>query len=287
MRLLYGSFRLLFFAVVLANAGCASMLTSMTSGFTESLGKSILDNPDLEMVRDGAPSFLLLMDGFLAQNPDNVALLLQSSQLNSAYASAFVTNPARAKLLQEKALYQAGRAVCLDLPDACDLRTRKFQDYEHWLSQRKVGEVRVLYQFGSSWAGWIQANSDDFAAIAELARVKALMTRLTELDEAYDFAGPHFYLGIFETFLPPALGGRPEIGRRHFERAIELAHGEYLLTKVFFASQYARLVFDRELHDQLLEAVLAADPDVPGITLINTVAQQQAQELLDSADAYF
>ena len=38
--------------------------------------------------------------------------------------------------------------------------------------------------------------------------------------------------------------------------------------KVEFARTYARLVYDRELHDRLLEDVLAADPDVPGLTLV-------------------
>ncbi len=273
--------------LALLHAGCASLISSATSGFTESLGESILDNPDVEMVRDGAPSFLLLMDGMLAQSPDSVSLLLQASQLNSAYAAAFVDNPLREKLLQRKALEQAERAVCLDLEDGCDLRTRDYQEYEAWLAVQRGEDVPILFRLGSSWAGWIQANSEDFAAIAELGRVKALMLRISELDGDYDFGGAFLYLGVFETLLPPAYGGRPEVGREYFERAIEIGRGEYLLTKVMFAQQYARLVFDRGLHDELLREVLAADPAVPGLTLINTVAQQQAQELLDSADAYF
>ena len=277
----------LMLVLVVGSSGCASLISSATSGFTESLGQSILDNPDVEMVRDGAPSFLLLMDGFLANNPDSVTLLTQSSRLNSAYAAAFVTDPARAQRLQLKAFEQAQRATCLSLKNACELRTRKFSEYEEWLAAQSENAVPSLFLLGSAWAGWIQANSDDFAAIAELGRVKALMQRVAELDESYDYGGPQLYLGVFETLLPPAMGGRPEIGRDHFERAIELSHGDYLMTKVMFASQYARLVFDRELHDQLLEQVLAADPVVPGLTLINTVAQQQATELLESADAYF
>jgi hypothetical protein len=59
------------------------------------------------------------------------------------------------------------------------------------------------------------------------------------------------------------------------------------MTKVMFADQYARLLFDRDLHDQLLMEVMASDPAAPGLTLINTVAQRRAQELLDTADAYF
>jgi hypothetical protein len=273
--------------VVLLNAGCASMISSATSSFADNLGKSIMNNPDLEMVRDGAPSFLLLMDGLLAQNPDNVSLLLQASQLNSAYAAAFVVDPVRAAMLTDKALDQAQRAVCLSLKNACELRTRKFSDYEAWLQQQTVKSVPELYQLGSAWAGWIQANSEDFGAIAELGRVKALMQRVADLDESYDYGGPELYLGVFETLLPPGMGGRPEVGRAHFERAVALSNGKYLMTKVMFASAYARLVFDQELHDQLLHEVLAADPKVPGLTLINTVAQLQAEELLESADAYF
>lgn len=274
-------------AVLLVNAGCASLISSATSGFTDSLGQSILDNPDLEMVRDGAPSFLLLMDGLLAQNPDSVNMLLQSSRLNSAYAAAFVTDPDRVRMLQDKAFAQAQRAVCLSLKNACELRTRSFDDYEAWLADQRGKSVPTLFQLGSAWAGWIQANSEDFAAIAELGRVKSLMARLAELDETFDYGGPQLYLGVFETLLPPGMGGRPEVGREHFERAIEISRGQYLMTKVMFASQYARLVFNRELHDQLLNQVLAADPAIPGLTLINTVAQQQATQLLDTADAYF
>lgn len=272
---------------ILPLAGCVSVVSNLSSGITEGLGKAILDNPDLQMVQDGAPAYLLLMDGLLAQNPDNASLLLQSSRLKSAYTAAFVSDPERARLLAGQAFRDAERAVCVSLKNACGLRNRNYAEYETWLSQRKVREVDLLYQLGGSWAGWIQANSDDFAAIAELGRVKALMLRIAEIDETYDHGGPHLYLGVFETLLPPAMGGRPEVGRRHFETAIEISHGEFLMTKVMFADQYARLVFDRALHDELLNEVVAADPAGPGLTLINTVAQRRAKQLLDSADDYF
>lgn len=263
------------------------MVASFTSGFAEDLGNSILDNPDVEMVQEGAPAYLLLMDALVARSPDNPDLLMQSARLNAAYAAAFVADPARAQLMTTSALDAMDRAVCLDMKDACDLRTRPYDEFEAWLAGRTVKDVPELYQLGSVWAAWIQAHSDDFAAIAELGRVKALMTRVAELDETYDHGGPEMYLGVFETLLPPSLGGRPEVGRSHFEKAIAISNGEYLMAKVLYADQYARLVFDRELHDRLLEEVLAADPNVPGLTLINTVAQRRAAELLESADDYF
>ncbi len=273
--------------LILLQAGCASLVGSVTGGMAEDLGSAILDNRDIDMVRDGAPSYLLLMDGLLAGSPDNPALLAQAAQLNSAYAAAFVQDPERSRMLNAKALSLAERAACNDIRDACDLRTRSFDSYDSWLGQRTVKDVPAMYGLGSAWAGWIQANSGDFAAIAELARVKALMQRVVELDEGYDYGGAHLYLGVFDTLFPPAMGGRPEQGREHFERAVALSGGRNLMTQVIYAENYARLVFDRELHDSLLAGVVAANPEQPGLTLINVVAQQRATELLESADGYF
>ena len=267
--------------------GCASLVGSVAGGMAEDLGGAILDNPDVEMVRDGAPAYLLLLDGLVAQSPDNARLLGQAAQLNSAYAAAFVDDAGRNDALNAKALSLAERAVCAGVRNGCDLRTRPFEDYQAWLARRNDADVPMLYRLGATWAGWIQANSDDFAAIAELARVKALMSRVIELDEDYDYGGAHLYMGVFETLFPPAMGGRPEEGRQHFERALALSEGRHLMTKVLYAESYGRLVFDRELHDRLLEEVLAAEPRQPGLTLINVVAQEQAAELLESADDYF
>ncbi|MGI9322938.1 MAG: TRAP transporter TatT component family protein, partial [Pseudomonadales bacterium] len=83
-----------------------------------------------------------------------------------------------------------------------------------------------------------------------------------------------------------SLGGRPEQGRAHFEKALAI-DGQYLMTKVVFAEQYARLVFDQALHDRLLTEVLAADAVAPGMTLTNKVAQARARALLETSPDYF
>ena len=87
--------------------------------------------------------------------------------------------------------------------------------------------------------------------------------------------------------LPPSLGGKPDIGRQHFEDAIRLSHGQNLMVKVLYARQYARLVFNRELYVSLLTDVINADPVAPDLTLMNIVAQQQAKQLLADTDKYF
>jgi uncharacterized protein YceK len=273
--------------VSLSLSGCSTLVSSVTQSFAQDLSAAILNNEDLDMVRDGAPSYLILVDSLVARSPEDAYMLQQSAKLHSAYAAAFVINEQRSKLLHDKAKKQALAAVCIGVKNACNLDQRSFRDFAEWVERRKLRDVPQLYDLAVTWAGWVRANSDDFNAIAELARVKALMLKVAALDASYDSGGVYLYLGVLETLFPPAMGGKPEVGRKYFEQAIALSEGQNLMAKVLFAEQYARLVFDRELHDVLLTEVMAAPVAADGLTLMNTVAKEQAQKLLDSADDYF
>jgi predicted nicotinamide N-methyase len=66
-----------------------------------------------------------------------------------------------------------------------------------------------------------------------------------------------------------------------------LSEGHNLAAKVQYAESYARLVFDRELHDRLLIEVLNSETEYKGYTLLNVFAKQRAELLLQSADDYF
>lgn len=271
----------------LLSQGCSSLISSVTTGFAEDLGDSILNNPDAAMVRDGAPAYLILIDSLLARSPDDDFMLRQSSTLHSAYAAAFVEDETRAKLLHTKARDLGFAAACVGITDGCELRSRPFKDFQGWVQELRARDVAIAYTLATSWTGWIQANSSDYSAIADLARVKAIMEKTAELAPEYESGGVFLYLGVFETLVPPALGGKPELGREYFERALELSNGANLLAKVMFAEQYGRLVYNRELHDQLLHEVMQAPLEAPGYTLMNSVAKERAEKLLESADEYF
>ena len=267
--------------------GCAPLVSSVTEGLAEDLSSAILDNDDLDVVRDGAPAYLIMLDALLRSDPDSPSLLAAAATLNGAYAAAFVDDPERQRSFADKALRLASRAACEEIRWTCTVRTDDAATLEGRLPRLARKDVPVAYAFATAWAGWIQAHPDDWGAVAELGRVKSLMTRIAELDEAHEHGGPRMYLGVFETLAPAALGGRPERGREHFERAIELSGGRFLMARVLLAERYGRLVFDRELHDRELRAALDADPRQRGMTLANLIAQQRARSLLESADEYF
>ena len=59
------------------------------------------------------------------------------------------------------------------------------------------------------------------------------------------------------------------------------------MVDVLMARHYARNVYDQELHDELLNAVLAADAEYAGYTLINSLAKLEADQLLAESSDFF
>ena len=274
-------------AAILMFTGCASLMNSATGRIADNITLAILNQNDLKTVQSGAPAYLLMIDGLIEGSPDNTKLLLAGSKLYSSYTSAFIDDEDRAKRLANKSFAYAKTALCNDIPKLCDATIGRLDDFIDDLANTDIGDLPVLYGFATAWASWIQANSSDWNALASLPQLTALFEHCVALDEQFDNGGAHIYLGVLSTQLPPALGGKPEKGRSHFERAIEISAGKNLMIKVLMAEHYARLVFDQKLHDELLQNVLSDPAEFPGLTLINTLAKQQASSLLAESSDFF
>lgn len=264
--------------------GCSSMVSQ---GLSESLAQAVMNQDDPVIVRDGAPSYLLLVDGMIEREQEDVDLLLAGAKLNLAYAALFVTEEGRAAKMGAKAKGYAERALCMTTKSSCGMAGFSYDEFIQVLSEFDKSESDSLMTVAMTWALWVQQRSGDWAAIAELPKVEAMFERVVALNPTFQQGQPHLYLGILNSLRPPAMGGKPEKARHHFEQVLVLSKGENLEAKVAYARYYARLMFDRPLHDRLLEEVIAADPHVPGLTLGNVLAQGHAQRLLDSANDYF
>lgn len=278
----------LLLTALLLLSGCASIVSNVTTSVADNITVAILNQNDPATVRDGAPSFLLMLDGFIEGDPENVDLLLSASKLYGSYTTAFVVDDvARSQRLSSKSLAYAKRALCLELPEVCAVLDGRMNRFEASFDSIDKTDIKVVYGFTAAWAGWIQVNASDWNAIAEISKLTALLEQCLILDETYDGGGAHIYLGVIKSFLPPALGGKPEVGREHFERAIEISAGKNLMIQVLMAEHYTRTIFDQELHDRLLTSVIAAEVEHPGYTLINVLAQQRAVQLLAESEEFF
>ncbi len=265
-------------------AGCSS-LASKTEKMADSISRAMLNQDDPDIVRAGAPAYLLLLDGMIEEAPDDRALLIAGARLYGAYAAGLVKDATRRKRLSTRARGYARRALCGRQPAVCAHETKPFKEFAPYIEAVGSADLGALYTYATSWAGWIQAHSDSWEALADLPKVEHILQRVTTLEPGHDRGRAQLYLGVMHTQLPPAMGGRPEVGKTHFEQAIQYSNGRDLMAKVEFARRYARLLFNQPLHDRLLNEVLEADPVEPELTLSNTLAQQQARELL--ADDYF
>lgn len=271
--------------ILLGVSGCATLVSNVTSQFADNLSSAILGSNDIDTVREAIPAYLVLIDSLVMSESPSPDLLLAAAQLNGAFTN--LVEPERAGKLSLKALDYAARGACLKSARLCDLSQLSFEAFSERVAQISLNEIDPAYQLAVAWTGWIQANSGDWAAVGQLARVKALMTRVLVLDDGFEQGGAHLYMGGLETVLPASMGGNPEKGKAHFERAIEYSGGRFLMAKVVYAEQYAKLVFDQALHDALLTSVLADDPVEPNLTLINTLAQERAKQLMMESNDYF
>jgi hypothetical protein len=263
------------------------LASSATTRLAENVSAAVLEQDDALIVRDGGPAYLIAIDGLIEGDPANETLLLAGSRLYGAYAAAFVEDGERAQRLTTRARSYGERALCLREPKLCDVSVGSFDEFARLLQDTDATDLPALYGFGSAWAGWVQAHSSDWGAIAQLPKLQALMERVVALDDDHEEGGAHLYLGVLYTLRPASLGGQPELGREHFERAIALSAGRNLMAKVLYAQQYARLVFDQELHDRLLREVIDAPTRARGFTLSNTLAQSRARVLLAESEEFF
>ncbi len=270
--------------LLLASSGCTTMANR---DLAETLNNAIRNQDDPETVKAGAPAYLLLVDGFIQQNPGDNTMLVAGSKLYATYAAVFVEDEQRARRMADKAYNYSARALCRREPSLCAANEIPYDAFVARLSSLNEDDLPELFTGATAWAVLIQTRSDDWNALANLPKVEAMLERVVALEDEYERGQAHLYLGMLRCLCAPAAGGRPEVGRLHFEKAIAMSEGRNLMAKVELARRYARLMFDRALHDLLLREVLAADPYATDLTLSNILAQQEAQRLLSTSATYF
>ncbi len=287
MNAMHTTLRVALFAALTLLAGCAGVVNRASQRFADNLGSAILNQDDPGTVRDGLPAYLLLLDALLEGDPKNSGTLLAAARLYGAYAGGFVTEPERARHLANRAFGYARRATCERSPPLCGALEQPFEAFSAVVANTGAKDLDLVYGLASAWAGRIQQDSGDWNAIADLPKVQLLVERVLALNPDYADGEPHMVLGVLHSLRPATLGGKPELGKAAFDTAIAQSQGRNLMAKTLYAQYYARLVFDQELHDRLLNEVVAAAPEAPRMTLMNVLAQQRAKALLASGKDYF
>lgn len=268
-------------------AGCSYFVSRAASGFGDNLSSAILNQDDPELVRAGMPSYILLLDSFLQGEEDNPAILGSAATMYASYGAVFANEPERAMRLTARAREYAEQAMCQTYADSCGWRGMPYDEFVASLERVTPEQAETLYTYGFAFLAYIRAHSDDWDALAELPQAEAVMQHYIAISGDMTEASAHNYLGILMTIRPPALGGKQQEAWGEFDKAISLSRGLDLSPKVEMLKGIARMLYDRELNDQLCTEILGASPYADGYTLTNVMAQEEALVLCAEADDYF
>lgn len=262
-------------------AGCAAFRVS------ETLPRAITGQADVETARQALPSYLVLCDALILADERDIGALSSGARLYTLYSLLIEPGGERGQPLSDRAFGYGSAALCLRSGSMCGYSEMRTGAAGAALEGLKTGDLPAAGAFVSAWLLWLQTRSDDPAVLAKLPRVEMLLERMLKLDESFDNGSSHFYLAILKTLRPPALGGDAASAKAHFERALNLTQGKNLSIKVEYAGRYARMLYDRDLHDRLLREVLAAPTEAGEFTLFNALAKARAKKLLETAEEYF
>ncbi len=282
--------------VSLAACNMVKMTTDQTAKVLAVAAPSMAMESDVDFAREAAPGQLKTVEGFLLASPENRTLIRLLAQGYCEYAFGFLDSDL-------EALTMAGR----DDEQTTKLRVRTTGLYQRCMSyglkllggswekamqgelaafRTKVadagkGSVAGLFFTALGLASAININRDNLELVAQLPRAKMMLERVVQLDEKFYNGGAHMALGMLYSAQGAAIGGNPTKGLEHFDRAIALTSGKFLMPKVLKAQTYAVTTNDQKLfHDSLVE-VTQAPPDLwPQQRLANELAKQRATRYL-------
>ena len=269
------------------SSGCTILVSNAASAFSENLSAAVLNQDDPELVRDGLPTLLLTMDSMIEGSPDSPQLLAAGASLYASYAALFTNGEDRGLTLSARARGYGLRAMCETYEPACAWPGMTYEEFVATLDGIGPRHSDILFAYGLASLAYLRARSSDWDTVAEFPLIQALFDHYLDISGDEVNSSVYTYMGIMHTLRPPSLGGEPELAREFFERAIAESGGHDLSAKVEYAKGYAKLLYERDLHDQLLNEVLQADPNQDGFVLTNVMAQKEAATLLAEADDYF
>ncbi len=275
---------------VIAFTGCVQTIAVTTVGNIASDGFSaITEEGDLSFAEEALPGNIKLLEVMLKNNPDNERLLTLVSQGYSSYALGYLEDS-----LQDRArdFYKRGRDFGLRMlrQDAGMARALDgtIDDLRAALATRDKDLVPAAFWTAFGWGSYIYLSLDNMDAIGDLPRAEALMEFVAKHDSTYYFGGAHVFLGTLFGSRPRMLGGNPERAKAHFETALRLNGGKFLMTYVYYARSYAVQTQNEQLFNELLTKVESASLDIlPEFRLANAIAKQKARRLLSNQSELF
>ncbi len=261
---------------------------SLMKGLTDSL----YEQKDIALVEEGAPAFLLLVEGLIKGNPKDKNMLQTGIQMFSSYGGAFVKDDERKKIFQDKTKYWALELLkTYHLYEQFDKETdreKKDKKFNAFLKSLSKNDVSPVFWACNAWIMWIIGNLDSTDAFLELPTAKGLIDRIYVLDGNYYYGAPHLFYGVFYGAFPKDFGGDLDKAKSEFDIALKLSGDKLLMTKLFYANFYLKPKNDKAAFEEIINEIIESDIDkYPETRLLNMVSKREAAALKERIDEFF
>jgi hypothetical protein len=277
-------------AVSLVVSGCIKQIAVTTVGDIILDGfDALTEEQDLAFAAEALPANLKLMDVLIKNEPENRQLLMLACEGYSSYSLGFIEDqdPARARAFYLRARDYGLRVMRQRAAFARGL-DGSVDDLKEALMSAGKSDVPALFWTAFAWGAYINVALTSPQAIAELPKAQLIMERVAELDSTFYHGGPDLFLGTLYGSRPKLLGGDTTRARQHFEKALRINGGKFLMTYIYYARAYAVQTMDEVMFDELLARVDETPLEVlPRFRLPNAIAKQKAKLLRERKEDWF
>jgi predicted anti-sigma-YlaC factor YlaD len=257
---------------------------------------------DPELVGDALPFAIKMYESMMVSIPWHEGLKLRTGSLYIMYANAFLQSPAemlpeveleKQEFLLNRArnLYLRGRDIILNALDKKYpgfLKNMNEKKYDRALAPMKKEDAPFLYWGAAGWMGAYAIDPLDMKIGLTMPGAKAMIDRVLQLDENFEKGTIHDFYVSYYGAMPENMGGDASKAREHYKKALEASGGKSTSPHLALAAAVSVNEQNFKEFKELLNKVLAVDPDAdPGNRLVNILNQRRARWLLKHADDFF
>ncbi len=270
--------------------GCIQTIAVRSvGGIVEEGYDALTEESDLPFAEQALPGNIKLLEVMLKNDPENKRLLKLCAEGYASYALGFVED---VDVERARVFYLRGRDYGLRmLEQDTDLKKAlngPVDELRAALARKSKDDVPAVFWTAFAWGGYLNITLTDPEAIAAIPKLEAMMDFVLEKDSAFYYGGAHLFLGTLYGSRSKFLGGDPEKSRQHFEAALRLNGGKFLMTHVYYARSYAVQTLNDTLFEQLLKHVEETPLDIlPNFRLANAIAKRKAKLWLARKEELF
>lgn len=263
---------------LLALCSCSSLFSSFV---IEPAVTSLQKQTDFQLVCEGGPSYLLLVDSLIDSDPEDTTLLTIGAKAYSAYLSTLVecgTERERLKVIAGKARLYGTALLGKRLPIAPG---HSLEELDQALRTVSSEEVDSLFWGTAAWTSWVFQQRGSPDSLADIVKIERILSTLIKKDETVGNGAMHLILGSYYAAKPKSIGGKPLLAQSFFEKGLHLSNRHYLPLQTAYAQTFCRMTMNKKLHDELLNEVINFPlQQAPEFALANQVAKAKAAKLL-------